>query len=85
MLFFVAYSCFTSIYYASFEDKKGTVQFNFDIVVEFFFLTDILLNFLQEYRDPDTYTMVRSLKKIAFKYVLTITFCIDVISIFPFE
>ena len=46
MLFFVAYSCFTSVYYASFEDKKGPIQAKFDIVVEFFFFTDILLNFL---------------------------------------
>ena len=46
------------------------IQIVIDQVVEAFFWIDLVLSFLQEYRDPDTLKPVRSLKMIAKRYIL---------------
>lgn len=54
----------------AFDQPTNLPQNTFDNVVMGFFWLDLLLNFFQEYRDPDTYKDVRELKLIARNYVL---------------
>lgn len=84
MLFLVAYSCFTSVFYVAFDSPKNTPQITFDWMVEGFFFTDLIFNFFQEYKDPETYENVRNHKKIAKRYIFKGWFFIDFISVFPF-
>ncbi len=85
LLLMVAYSCFTSIYYISFEPPTNDPQKYFDYVVEIFFVTDLVLNFFQGYRDNDTYVYVRDVKLIAKHYVIKGSFVVDFIAVFPFQ
>lgn len=84
MLFLVGYSCFTSIYYVAFGQASNTPQVSFDWAVEGFFWLDLIFNFLQEYRDPETYEIVRSFKLIAKRYMFKGWFLVDFVSVFPF-
>jgi len=52
--------------------------------VEVCFLADIIMNFLTEYKDPETYETVRSISKIAKRYAFKGWFIIDFIGIIPF-
>ena len=71
MLFLNAYSCFTSVFYVAFSPPaQFSLNGIFDFVIEFFFLADIVFNFLTTYRDPNTFIPVTSLSKIAKRYVL---------------
>jgi len=45
---------------------------------------DFILNFLQSYKHPETYEIVKDLKSIAQNYVIHGWFVIDFISVFPF-
>jgi hypothetical protein len=84
MLFLVAYSWFTSVFYVAFESPRNIPQIVFDWVVEAFFILDLIFNFFQEYKDSETYENVRDHRKIAKKYILKGNFFIDFIAIFPF-
>lgn len=44
----------------------------------------MILNFLTEFKDPETYENVRSHKKIALRYMFKGWFFIDFVSVFPF-
>lgn len=57
----------------------------FNYMVEICFGLDIFMNFLTEYKDHETYETVRSLSKIAKKYVFKGWFIIDFIGIIPFQ
>lgn len=57
----VAYSCFTTIYFVSFDDQPSNGLDILNYLVEVSFLSDFLMNFLTEFIDPDTYQPVRSL------------------------
>ena len=54
-------------------------------MVEAFFWLDLALNFIQEYKDPETYQNVRDIKRIARKYVFRGWFVVDLVSVFPFN
>ena len=56
----------------------------FDFAVEFFFVCDLIFNFLQEYKDPETFENIRDHKKIALQYMFRGWFFIDLVSVFPF-
>lgn len=58
----VGYSCVTSMLYAAFTPSSNQVQILFDIVVEAFFWVDLALNFLQSFKHPETYEMIKDLK-----------------------
>lgn len=53
-------------------------------IVEACFLFDIIMNFLTEFKDPETYETVRSLSKMSKRYVFKGWFIIDFIGIIPF-
>ena len=80
----VAYNCFTTIYFVCFnaDQPQGIDIANYLVEVSFFF--DIMFNFLTEYKDPETYETIRSLSKIAKKYVFRGWFILDFIAIIPF-
>ncbi len=80
----VAYSCFTTIYFVCFTSYSTIEVDVINIIVEISFFFDIVINFLTEYKDPETYETIRSLSKIAKKYVFRGWFLIDFIAIIPF-
>ena len=84
MLFLVAYSWFTSVFYVAFSSPTNLYQIIFDWIVEVFFWVDLILNFFQEYKDPETYENVRNHKLIAKRYIFKGYFVFDAISVFPF-
>ena len=53
-------------------------------IVEFIFLTDIILNFFMQYIDESNeYQLQKSIRKIAMRYLMK-DFVLDFIAIFPF-
>ena len=84
ILMLVGYSSVTSMYYVAFTTPSQVWHKALDWIVETFFYVDIVLNFFQEYRDSETYTTVRSLKKIAIRYVFKGWFVVDFVTVFPF-
>ena len=85
VLFFVLYSCITSMFNSVFETNENPFIVYFDLGVELIFVIDIGLNFLHAYRDPDTFKEVRVLKQIGYNYVRYGWFFVDFISVFPFR
>jgi hypothetical protein len=81
----VAYSCFTTIYFVSFDDTPSKVLNIFNYIVEASFLSDFLMNFLTEYIDPDTYQPVRQISRIGKQYIFRGWFIIDFVGIIPFQ
>ncbi|CAI2386506.1 unnamed protein product [Moneuplotes crassus] len=84
MLFLVAYSCFTSIFYVTFAPPSKIPHIIFDWMVEFAFVLDMLFNFFQEYIDTETHEPVSKHKMIIKRYVFKGWFFIDFVSVFPF-
>jgi len=54
-------------------------------LLELFFLVEILLKFLTEFFDSDTYKPMWGLKAIAVNYVLHGPFILDLLTVFPFQ
>ena len=48
---------------------RFSTQYYFDYTVEFFFLIDLILNFFVSFTDPDTFQPVRSLPRVAKRYL----------------
>jgi hypothetical protein len=44
-----------------------------------------VLNFLTEYKDPESYETVRSFSKIAKRYIFKGSFILDFLAVFPFN
>ena len=63
------------------EDNSFTTEY---YIIEIFFIIFIILQFMQEYQDPETFTIIRDHKKIALRYIKG-WFFIDIISTIPFE
>lgn len=57
----------------------------FDTAVDCIFGVDIVLNFVQSYRHPETYENITDLKQIAKNYTFKGWFVIDFVSTFPFS
>jgi hypothetical protein len=55
-----------------------------DVTVEIFFAIDLILNFVQSYKDPDNFQIIKNHKQIAKKYIFRGWFIIDLIAVFPF-
>ena len=62
MLILVGYSCITSIFYVAFSAPTNIIHIIFDWWVEVCFFSDLIFNFFQEYKDPETYENIRSHK-----------------------
>ena len=84
MLILVGYSWITSIFYVAFTAPTNLYHIIFDWSVEVCFFSDLVFNFFQEYKDPETYENIKSHKKIAMKYIFKGWFIVDFISVFPF-
>lgn len=65
ILLLVGYSCVMSMFYAAFSTIDDHIIIIIDQVVEGFFWMDFVLNFLQSYKHPETYEIVKDLKSIA--------------------
>lgn len=78
----IAYSCVSLAYYCSFDHMAYGNQYWFDLFQEFFFQTDLILNFFTEYIDRDTSYSVKDLNKIAKNYVTGFFFW-DLIACLP--
>jgi hypothetical protein len=53
ILLLVGYSCVKTVYYLAFEPKKDDNGFNLNLIGEYLFGLDLILNFLQSYKDPE--------------------------------
>ena len=54
-------------------------------VSEFFFLLEILLNFLTTYKDPESFEIIISIRKIATNYITKGNFVLHTITVIPFD
>ena len=84
ILILVGYSCVTSMLYVAFKNPDDPTLNAIDGVVEFMFWLDLLLNFIQSYKHPESLVIVTDLKSIARNYVFKGWFVIDFVSVFPF-
>jgi hypothetical protein len=62
VLSLVVYSCVTSTFYISFNDTNNIILINFDIFVQCAFWLDIVLNFIQSFKHPETFEEIIDLK-----------------------
>ncbi len=85
VLFLVVYSCITSTYYISFSDTNNPILINFDIFAQCAFWLDIILNFIQSFKHPETFEEITDLKQIAHNYIFKGWFIVDFLSTFPFS
>lgn len=76
-----------SVYFITFiqEANQSTLSYIIDTLIEYVFVLDILLNFLQSYQHPETQDDVTDLKEIAKNYVFRGWFFIDLVAVLPFE
>ena len=85
----MGYSCVKTLYFVSFDCKDAinlwTFQDYFNEFVEYTFILDLLLNFIQSYINPETLQEHRGLKEIARNYMFNGWFFVDFVSVFPFE
>jgi len=79
----VGYSCSWNIFYFAFPFSPGLGLEYFNLFVEYIFILDFFLNFIQGFRHPETYQNITDLKEIALRYFFG-WFFIDLASIFPF-
>jgi len=63
------------------EDKSWSIVY---YTIEILFVIFIILQFFQEYQDPETFQIIRDHKKIALRYIKG-WFFIDIISTIPYE
>lgn len=68
----------------AFDSPSSTLHLAFDWGVEVFFISDLVFNFFQEYKDSETYENIRDHKKIALRYMFRGWFFVDFVSVFPF-
>ena len=84
ILFVIAYSCFTTVYYVSFNQNPNQTLYAVDIVVNVAFFLDFIFNFLTEYKDKETLDWVRDPYKIAIEYAKGFML-LDFVATFPFD
>lgn len=71
--------------YTAFAPPTDPLIIIFDEIIEYLFMLDLGVNFITGYKDTETYTEVKDLKKIAHKYIFKGWFFVDSISVFPFK
>jgi hypothetical protein len=69
-------------YKICFEDETSDAHFVFDLLVDFFFLIDIILTFFTAYQD--NYGSIVTRKSLIAKNYIRGFFVIDVLTTFPF-
>lgn len=87
VLFVVAYSIISTLLFVCFNpviEPDDPIKYvdNFVLVV---FAIDFVLNFFTEYQDQETFKKVRSIKKIAMRYLKSGWMLIDFIATFPID
>ena len=85
ILILVGYSCVTSMLYVAFDNPKDKTLEVIDFVVEVMFWLDLILNFIQSYKHPESLIIITDLKLIARNYVFKGWFMVDFVSVFPFK
>ena len=81
----VGYTCFLTMYTICFQAELNLLMTYISYFFEICFLADLVMNFLTEYRDPETYEVVRSISKIGKKYAFRGSFAFDFLAIIPFD
>jgi hypothetical protein len=85
ILLVIGYSCFTTVFYVSFDSKISPTMRFVDSCVTFAFAMDFIFNFFQEYQDKETMNKVRDHKKIAMNYIKSGWMFLDLLATFPFD
>ncbi|GJW47034.1 potassium channel KAT3 [Tanacetum coccineum] len=85
LVILVAYSAWSSPFELAFKKVATGPLMVIDLIVDLFFLTDIILTFFVAYLDKSTYLLVDDHKKIATRYVTHMMFPMDVVSTMPFQ
>ena len=70
--------------YAAFSSTQSNILMLTDTIIEIIFCIDLILNFLQSFKHPETYENITDLKEIAHNYIFRGWFFVDFISVFPF-
>lgn len=92
VLFFVGYSCFTSVFSVAFrynDEEVSSTEYTsfwdyFNVFVELLFFFDLFLNFIHAIKHPETYEDITDMREIAKNYMKG-WFSIDFVSVFPFQ
>lgn len=84
MLFITCYNIFASGYRAAFGINHELPVFVAELIIEFFFLLDMIFCFFEQYNDEESYVLVCEFKKIA-KHYLKHNFIFDLVAWIPFE
>lgn len=85
ILLVIGYSCFTTVFYVSFDSKISPTMKIIDNCVTLAFAMDFIFNFLQEYQDKETMNKIRDHKKIAMNYIKSGWMFLDLLATFPFD
>jgi hypothetical protein len=85
ILIVIGYTCFTTVFFVSFDAVKSKALVNIDHLVTAFFALDFFFNFVCEYQDKETYQKVRDHKKIAIRYFKSGWMLLDFVATFPFD
>jgi hypothetical protein len=64
---------------------SGDFTFYFDMFVEYTFILDLFMNFIQSYINTETLQEHTGLKDIARNYIFNGWFFVDFVSVFPFD
>ncbi|KAF6172869.1 hypothetical protein GIB67_035423 [Kingdonia uniflora] len=81
----VVYSAWASSFELAFQQVGTGSLMPVDLVVDAFFIFDIILTFFVAYLDKSTYLLVDDPKKIAKRYATSLWFPMDVASTLPFQ
>ncbi|XP_065851301.1 potassium channel KAT3 isoform X2 [Euphorbia lathyris] len=81
----VIYSAWSSPFELAFRKAATGALVPVDLVVDVFFAIDIIFTFFVAYLDKSTYLLVDDHKKIAFRYVTSLWFPMDVASTLPYQ
>jgi len=78
------YSTFSATYIAAFGFPTKRLYVVLNNLVEVFFWIEIVLKFFERYKDEVEYKPVKSVRKIAYRYLRT-NFIIDLVATIPFR
>ena len=85
ILIVIGYTCFTTVFFVSFDAEKSNALVNIDHLVTAFFMLDFCFNFVCEYQDKETFQKIRDHKKIAIRYFKSGWMVLDFVATFPFD
>ncbi|CAN8327044.1 unnamed protein product [Cochlearia groenlandica] len=85
LVILVGYSAWASLFELAFEKAAEGALLAVDLVVDFFFVVDIILTFFVAYVDTSTYLIVDDHKLIASRYLKSVSFVMDIASTLPIQ